>query len=192
MIVPFPALGIRRIEWNIDRPAQVNRSQYTRSRKVHPLPGASLWSGSFEMAPMNETQVLAWRAFIARLQGPVNSFRMVAVEGPQRPASGTVTAAATAAGATAIVTSGWSGALLKAGHMITVNEQLAMLTNPVVASGGNATLELDRPLHAAVTPNTVVETRLPTLLASMTGTIAGWTVDPGKLYGAGMSFEEAN
>lgn len=61
---------LSRVEWSLDQPAQVNRSDWTKRRQVMTQPGPSLWSCTAE--------------FVARIGelDMVNSFRLGACEGP--------------------------------------------------------------------------------------------------------------
>lgn len=60
----------------LSSPAQVNRSQWTRTRKVVGMPGVELWTGKATIAPLaTEAAERPWRAFLFGLRGPVNWFR---------------------------------------------------------------------------------------------------------------------
>lgn len=60
----------------LSAPAQVNRSQWTGTRKVVGLPGVELWRGRATIMPMaTEVAERPWRAFMFALRGPVNWFR---------------------------------------------------------------------------------------------------------------------
>lgn len=57
-------------------PAQVNRSQWTGTRKVVGMPGVELWRGRATIDTLStEDEERPWRAFLFGLRGPVNWFR---------------------------------------------------------------------------------------------------------------------
>jgi hypothetical protein len=132
-IITMPAsVRIQRIDWRLDRPAQVNRSAYTGARQVVGQPGQARWSASVALSPIiGETNVLAWRAFLAKLKGQINTFRLIAVEGSQT--GSTPLSGGASAGAVTLTSYGWLPAssgtvLLAAGRMLTISDQLVVLT----------------------------------------------------------------
>lgn len=65
------------VELDFDEPAQVNRSAWTKTRKVIGLPGASLWTGQVAVENIaTEVEERQWRAFLARLKGVQNWFKV--------------------------------------------------------------------------------------------------------------------
>lgn len=57
-------------------PAQVNRSQWTGTRKVVGMPGVELWTGRATIDLITtEEEERPWRAFLFGLRGPENWFR---------------------------------------------------------------------------------------------------------------------
>lgn len=65
------------IELDFDEPAQVNRSAWTGTRKVMGLPGAGIWSGQVVVENIaTESEERQWRAFLARLKGVQNWFKV--------------------------------------------------------------------------------------------------------------------
>lgn len=94
-IVALPDNEFRTIEWSLDTPTQINRSEWSGARRVWGLPGRPRWTFSAEHVPIiGEAAFRPWRGFLAALRGPVNVFRMIAVEAPQHaltnPATTTV------------------------------------------------------------------------------------------------------
>jgi hypothetical protein len=83
-VITLPDNNFRSAQWTLVQPTQVNRSEFTGARQVMQLPGASYWRASVEHVPIKgEANVRAWRSFFARLQGQVNTFRLIASEGAQ-------------------------------------------------------------------------------------------------------------
>ncbi len=65
------------IELDFDEPAQVNRSAWTGTRKAIGLPGAGLWTGQIAVENIaTEAEERQWRAFIAKLRGIQNWFKV--------------------------------------------------------------------------------------------------------------------
>lgn len=97
------SVRIRHIEWSLDRPAQVNRSPYTGARKVVANPWHGMWRARVDLAPIvGEGNVRAWRAFLGKLKGQINSFYLPATEGPQHLLGSQTASAGAAQGATSI------------------------------------------------------------------------------------------
>lgn len=177
--ISFPAAAkIRSIRWELERPAQVHTSGYTGRRVVVADPWHGRWRATFELAPIvGQDNFLAWRAFMAALRGQINTFRLPATEKPQN-GSGLVTVSG-AAGATTITL----GAAVAAGDFITVNNQMVVATT----SGSSPTIE--PALRVAASGS--AEIGNPYCLVSMSDPRVGWSVEPGQLYGAAFSVEEA-
>lgn len=65
------------VELDFDEPAQVNRSAWSGTRKVIGQPGASLWTGQVAVENIaTEVEERQWRAFLARLKGVQNWFKV--------------------------------------------------------------------------------------------------------------------
>ena len=65
------------IELDYDEPAQVNRSAWTGTRKAIGLPGGGLWSGQIAVENIaTESEERQWRAFLAKLKGVQNWFKV--------------------------------------------------------------------------------------------------------------------
>lgn len=197
-IVPFPpGAEIKRIQWTLDRPAQVNRSGWTGARQVVTQPGSALWRASFELRPLiGQAAVLRWRAFLASLKGPINTFRLPAVEASQ------VSVAGYAQGDQNVLTVIRLGGFpadgqphVRAGHMLTVFDQLVIATQdaaPIVGAGDLRVVAFEPPLRRSLVLHaTPVEVSRPTALVSMTAEPTGWSVDPGQIYGISGTVEEA-
>lgn len=196
-IIAFPTgARIKGVRWALDRPAQVNRSAWTGRRQVVATPGHARWSAEVELAPIvGEGSMLAWRAFLAGLKGQVNTFRLVAVERDQHNNTGTQHVyGAHAAGVTTLRTYGWNGGAqtLQAGHMVTVNDQLLVLTGDARfgAEAGERYLDFEAPLRAPAAHATQITTHYPTALVALTDSTAGWEVQKGQIYGVTLNVEE--
>jgi hypothetical protein len=193
-IIAWPAgVGIRRAQWAIDEPAQVNRSEFTGRRQVVLLAIAPRWRVSVEFAPLiGQAAILALRAFLLDLKGQANTFKLVAVEASQ--ISG-VAPLVNGAGQTgyALVTDGWGadGLKLLRGQFVTVNDQLLMLSANVTAAGGAATLVFNTALRVAPADNAPITVDLPYALLALSAPSVGWSVDPGQIYGVTLTAEEA-
>lgn len=188
--LPSTTRFAKRVTWTLDRPAQVNRSAYSGKRQVVATPWQARWTAVVEMVPIiGEANVRTWRSFLARLKGPVNTFRLPATEGAQTAIAQATVATTAAAGSTSLVlansTSPGAAIALLDGHMVTVNDQLLQLTadGAFNAGTGQTTISFEGPLRAAANAGTAVETRNPTALVALADSKSGWAVDPGKIYG---------
>lgn len=185
--IPLPSsVRIRHVEWSLDRPAQVNRSPYTAKRTVVAEPWHGLWRGKVELAPIiGETNFRPWRAFLAKLQGQINTFQLPATEGPQNSNVGVTVSSTAAQGAKTMSISGAATPLL-AGQYFTVNHQLCCCT----ADQSGAVLSFEPPLRQQATAGTVVVTSRPYALVALDDSAFAWSVDPGTLYGLQFGVEE--
>lgn len=194
-IITFPAGShIATIDWTLRRPAQVNRSQWTGRDQVRANPWHGRWLASFTLAPhVGEENILAWRAFIAAMKGPVNTCRLPATEGAQTASANVLVSGAHAAGVTSIAFSGGpvSTTLLEAGRMITIGDQLMVLTAAATTNGAGAgSFTVEPPLRAAAANGATIEIQRPTAIVALADPDAGWGVSPGKVYGMKLDVEE--
>lgn len=194
-IITFPASArIASIKWELDRPAQVNRSWWSGRDSVRANPWHGRWSAQVALAPIvGEENILAWRAFLATLKGQVNTFRLPATEGAQTALANVLVSGAHAAGVSSIAFSGGGLSItqLAAGRMITLNDQLMVLTAAAATNGAGAgSFTVEAPLRAAATNGTTIETQRPTAIVAMDRSSLGWSVGPGKLYNIEFGVEE--
>lgn len=191
------ALPIRRIDWTLREPAQVNRSGWTGRRQVVGLPGGGLLMarGSFRQI-RGEANFRPWRAFFAKLRGPLNSFYLPATEGPQHALS--ITPRVNGAGQTGrtLATDGWpnSTTVLPEGALVSIagTNQIVLLTSAVTSNGsGQATLNFTPALRASPADNALIESKNPVALVSLTGAEWSWSVDVGQMYMIDFEVEEA-
>lgn len=200
-IVPWPSgARVRKIEWTLDQPAQVNRSEWTGKRQITILSQAPRWRAKVELAPIiGEPAIRRWRLFLASLQGPVNSFALALTEVAQTsagPTFATVRGAGQTGKSLNIQGLAANSIVLRAGQMIHVADtsvwQVAVVATDIVAdASGFATIATAMPLRASPANGAGVELQSPKALVSLTGTSAGWSVDPGQLYGVSFEAEEA-
>lgn len=187
-IVAIPdALHVRGYGWELDRPAQINRSAYTGKRQVAANPWHGKWTAKVEFAPcVGEQSIRALRAFAASLRGAVNSFRLPATEGQQRGLQASVAASAAAQGATALSV---TGTYLRPGHLVTVNDQLLVVVTSTPASTG-CTITFEPNLRAAVASGASLNVSNPTCLVALSASSIGWSVELGPVYGLSLDVEE--
>jgi hypothetical protein len=195
-IITVPeALAIRRVEWSFDRPAQVNRSAWTKRRQVVTQPGPSMWSATAEMAVRVGTDDwLEAEAFLIDLEGQINTFRLEAAARPQTdlPLQPLVDGAGQY-GRALRLRGGIAGATLKRGHKMTVSEQMVSISAPVVFdANGRATVAFKPSLRLSPFDGAIVEVRRPTVLVALTGSAIGWSEDLGEEFQAKpIALEEA-
>ncbi len=195
-IIPVPAqLTIRRVEWTLDRPSQVNRSDWTKRRQVVTQPGPSMWSASAELAVRVGTDDwLEAEAFLIDLEGQINSFRLEAAATAQAPIGlMPVVDGAGQYGRALRLRGGIPGLGLKRGHKFTVNEQMVSVSGPFLFDQtGRATVTFKPSLRLSPLDGTAVEMRRPTVLVSLVHSSIGWTEDAGEIFqGKPVEVEEA-
>lgn len=182
-----PAVAIRRVDWTFDRPAQVNRSQWTKRRQVVTQPGPALWSATAEMAVRVGTDDwLEAEAFLIDLEGQINSFRLEAAAAAQAPATlMPVVNGAGQYGRTLRLRGGTPGAGLKRGHKMTVNDQMvSVMRSFTFGADGRVEVEFKPSLRLSPADATPVEMRRPTVLVSLTNSAVGWSEDNGSIFQA--------
>lgn len=200
-IISLPDIAFRSVRYRLQAPAQINRSVWTGARQVMGLPGPTRLSLSAEHVPIRgEERMLAWRAFFARLSGPVNTFRMPVTERPQVDAEITAVVAAVPSASSITITVGpadfrtTNRRLLKAGQIITVADQPLILAADLMTGGaGGVTATADfRPLlrrSPAIGAPVVLDR--PTALVALDTDVSEWGVDPGQLYSFSIEASEA-
>lgn len=176
-IIAMPTCGIKSIEWTIDEPTQVNRSEITSYRKVTILAAKPRWYASVKLDDsLDEDLALPWRAFLLSTKGAANSFRLRRGLEPQRAGPQPLVSGGGQGGYT-LLTKGWgaAGTQLRAGHFVTVQDQLLGLTSDVVVDGtGSALLRFGTYLRYIPPDNAPIEANWPTGLMSMPDGRRGW------------------
>lgn len=180
-----PAVRIKRVEWTVDQPAQVNRSAWTKRRQVVTQPGPALITATADLVvAIGEASALAAEAFIVDLEGPVNSFRLRGSERDQAPAGSVAYVnGAGQSGRSLTLKGGPAGLTLKRGMKIGSYDQMVFLmADTTFAADGTATATFKPSLRLSPADGSPVEIRQPTVLVSLAGSSVGWSVDPGQLY----------
>jgi len=192
IIQPPAAMPIRRIQWRLQQPHQVNRSGWTGRRQVLTSPGAALWTVSAEFRPIiGQAAARPWRSFFHSLEGQLHRFPLIAVEAAQH-AGANPTIVDGDAGASQLVLSAAPPALL-AGDLLTVKLvdgtwQLVVLTAPIAG-----TLAAYKPVLRAdaATGAGSVETVWPFAHVALAEDGFEHSVDPGQIYSFAFDAEEA-
>jgi len=194
MLITMPSKPVAAdIDWTIEQPAQVNRSEVTSKRRVVLLGQAPRWSAKVSLPPIiGERNVEAWRAFVVDLDGVANTFKLIACENDQITGVAPLVKGGGQAGFS-LQTDGWgaAGQKLRRGQFITINDQLLMLMAPVVADAtGNALIRFKPYIRTVPADNAAMEVKRPYSLMSMTDPKNGWQVGIGQKYGVQFECEE--
>ena len=194
-IIAMPAgIRISKLDWTLDQPAQVNRSDWTKRRQVVTQPGPSLWSATVDIASRSgEANILDVEAWIVDLEGQRNSFRLPASLEAQAVGLTPLVDGAGQTGRALNLKGGTPGATLKRGHKMTVGDQMVMLMAPVTfGSDGKAATTFKPSLRASPADGAAVEVMKPTVLVSLVASSVGWTIERGPRYQVKtLSVEEA-
>lgn len=193
-IIPFPSCPpIGAIKWRLNQPTQVNRSEWTKRRKVTILASAPMWMA--EVPPFDligEDMVRAWRVFLTKCRGQANTFRLPAVKASQITGVSPLVNGG-GQGGYSILTDAWGadGIKLRAGQFVTINDQLLLLTEDVVAANGGARITFEPHIRYIPADNTPVNVSVPTAIMAMTDDTAGWDDEDFDLFTVGFAAEEA-
>ncbi|MBM6576340.1 hypothetical protein KCP91_08140 [Microvirga sp. SRT01] len=195
MLITMPASPVAaNIDWDIEQPGQANRSEFTGRRRVTQFAQAPRWYASVTLPPIiGEARVLDWRAFVVDCDGVANSFRLIASERNQCFDDG-VTVKGGGHTGFVVPTQGWSsrGIVLRRGQMVTINDQLLMLTAPVVVGNdGEAYLYVKPYLRFPTVNGMQVHVRRPFAVMAMSDPRNGWKVGIGQNYAVTFKCEEA-
>lgn len=195
MLVAFPTSPVpAKVDWSIEQPSQSNRSEITSRRRSAILGAAPRWSAKVQMPEIrSEPNAYAWRAFAVELNGVVNSFRLVACERDQITGIAPRVKGAGQQGFS-LLTDGWGsdGVKLRRGQFVTINDQLLMLMQDVVAdAAGNALITFQPYIRVAPVDLAAIEVRRPYALMSSTDPKNGWSVGIGQEYGFSFDCEES-
>lgn len=194
LITPPATLPIRRIQWTLRQPHQVNRSGWTGRRQVLTTPGGALWSCSGEFKTIKgQANAKPWIGFFQSLEGQLHKFPVVAVEQAQH--SGAYEAVQIIIGLAGSKTILTSTALppLKMGDRISVllvdgTWQLLTLTSSVAGTAAEFVPALRNNVQTGVDN---IETRFPFAHVSLTGDSWNYSVDPGQIYSFSFDAEES-
>lgn len=192
LIAPPETLPIRRIQWALRQPHQVNRSGWTGRRQVLTTPGGSLWSVSAELKAMRGySTAKKWIGFFQSLEGQVHKFPVVAVEQAQHGGANPTVVSGVAGAKTVTLSS--TIAALGAGDKLTIKltdgtYQLVTLTAPM--SGAVASI-IPALRNTAATGAGSIETIYPYAHVSLTSDSWDYSVDPGQMYSFSFDAEES-
>lgn len=192
LVTPPSTLPIRRVQWSLRQPHQVNRSGWTGRRQVLTTPGGAMWSCSAELKPIKgAASAKQWIAFFQSLEGQLHKFPVIAVEAAQHGGANP-TISSGAAGAKTLTLSAGPPALV-AGDKMTVKlidgtYQLVTLTANI--SGTTATF-IPPLRNTAATGAGSVETIWPYAHVSLVGDSFEYSVDPGQIYSFSFNAEES-
>lgn len=195
MIVMPASPAPRKIEWDIDQPAQVNRGEFTGKRRATLLAAAPRLYASVTMPPiLGEERVLAWRAFVFDCDGVANRFKLIACERSQVADNPAVVVDGANQGGNALRTRNWgsAGLKLRRGQFLTVGEQLLAIMADVVADAtGRAVVSFKPYIRLVPADGAPVEVRRPYAVMSMSDPRNGWVADVGQQYDVPFQCEEA-
>jgi hypothetical protein len=170
------------VDFDLDRPAQVNRG-WSKRRQVVLQPGPSMWTATASLVVKVDDDTLDVEAFLIDLDGPINSFRLEAAPDPQTslPLNPVVDGAIISATSLRL-RGGIPSATLRRGHKMTINDQMVAFMTPVLFdAAGVATVTFKPPLRAAPADGTAVNVIRPTILVSLAASSVGWTRQNGGL-----------
>lgn len=183
--IPFPG-DLMLDELRLFTPRQVNRSEWTGTRKVIGGTGREIWRGHATIADIaTEDDERHWRAFLFGLDGQVNWFRWVL---PCNTHIGAKPVVASGAGdAYTLPLSGMqpNARILRAGQFMTVplpsgHWRAVCLSADLMADGsGNATASFTPALGEVPTLAATVETVDPFIPMSLTNGEQGFSLTDG-------------
>jgi hypothetical protein len=177
-LVTLPSRGIREVQWNLNDPSQVTRSELTGASKFLELPRAR-FTATVEVAPAVIADFLPWRAFAAAVKGRRNTFHLPAIKPGEQPTVGT-SCAVNGAGQTGSALNLFgllpvSSTVLKAGAVICADDRLYILTADLVSNaGGLGTAQLSPKIRFAHPDGANVFTREPFGTMRMVSDDTGW------------------
>lgn len=190
LITPPAALPLRRVQWSLRQPHQVNRSGWTGRRQVSTTTGAAMWACSAEFVPIvGQLNARQWRGFFTALNGQVNHFPVPMVERAQHSLA-EVTVLSGNAGANQLTLSAHRN--LEMGDFVTVKlaggtYQSLCLTGDQI--GGVITFMPPLRENAATGAGSA-ETRIPFAHVALVDDAVEFAVDRGQQYGFSFSAEE--
>ena len=177
-------VGFAEAEWTLASPFQDNRSGWTGARRGASLPGAEHWTATLQFSGIRTGHTVAApiRAFLAKLKGSRNRFRVVAVRDQHLLAVAPQVKAGAVSGANSLTITGVPASQqhLPAGYYLTVIRpngvaQMLLLTEPLVANGnGEAMATFEPALLQAPVAGSAVETRNPFVEVTLTQSQVRW------------------
>lgn len=180
-------------EYDVNAPAQVNRSGWTGTRKVIGLPGAEMWTAKITLDGIaTEEEERLWRAFLFSLRGQANWFRLLfpcQQHAGDRP---TVRSGATAGYSLPLQGLAASTTVLTAGQFLTVplpsgRHRMVSLSAALNSNGsGQGTAYFEQQLTEVPSTGATVESKAPFMPAALAQSTAGLSLSQGV---AGRSFD---
>lgn len=202
-IISMPA-GVAFVDadWTLATPAQNNRSAWTGARRIARLPGPARWKVKATGKPVvaDDAMTQRWRAFLAALDGMINSFYIPVSSRPQHGYTITpVVKTGAVAGANQFTIQGLpaSTALLKAGQFITPvlpsgKSQLLLLTADLVSNSGGEALATFAPVvREAPAAGASIELKYPYCEVALTSPEVRWVESRGQRVDFVIDAEEA-
>lgn len=178
-------------------PAQVNRSEWTGTRKVVGMPGVELWTGRATIDLLNtEAKERPWRAFLFGLRGPANWFSWPLPCNTHIGPKPVVDAGATAGYTLPLTGMSPNARILRAGQFMTVplpsgHSRAVCLTADLRAdSSGDAEAEFEPALGEVPEADAEVETTDPFIPMALVESRQGFSLSEG-ISGASFDVEEA-
>lgn len=188
--------GLTVLSLDFDEPAQVNRSAWTGARRVVGLPGASLWTGQIELGPFaTEEEEQPWRAFLSKLRGQQNWFKVYLPCQTHIGPAPTVAAGATNGYSLPLAGLNPSTLILRAGQHMTVplpsghNRAVRLEVDLISDASGNTTAQFAPALNEVPTLGASVETARPFVPVASAKPRIGLSYDQG-VSGTALEVEE--
>lgn len=184
------------IEWTLDQPSQTNRAEFNGRGhgRATVLAGGARWSAKIKLPTvLSERQFRPWRSFLARVRGQANTFRVVAVEGPQLRLFCTVVVDGAGQKGYQLKTRGWlPGLRLLDGMFLTVGDRLLVVAGntAIAGSDGRLTITLDPLIPAGLVDGAPVEVHRPYAVLQLSSSKAAYTVGRGQTYSVSFDAEE--
>lgn len=187
-IIALPAVyeDFARVTVELEQNYQVNRSAWTRRRRITQLPGVEWWLANFVTDTIaTENDERPWRAFMAAAGAAPNRFRLPVACSQTTVANPTIQTTANGGNTLALTGLPPSLTILKAGQHMTIplasgHERLVRLIGDLVSNGsGIATATFLPGLAGQANAGAVVEIRNPWLMAALVSSRQGHTVENG-------------
>ncbi len=172
----------------LDQRQQVNRSEWTNTRKVSAAPGAQKWSARFSPHEIIEdAHKKEWRAFLFALEGQANTFNLTVATGQHSGSRPAVGSGANAGATLPIAGMPANTVLLEAGDYMTVplpsgHQRLVILTADLISDGsGLGTAQFKPFLNEVPAFGATIETVDPFALMALSGGEQGYSEEFGKM-----------
>lgn len=181
--------GYRRVSIQPRSSVASYSSPFTQQQQVYAHPG-QLWTGEFELPPMNRDEAAAWVAALTSLNGIEGTFVFGDPSWISPRGVGTGTPLINGGSQTGydLITDGWTTSqtgIMKAGDWIQIGTGSSRRLHMVMADAnsdgsGNATLTLWPRVRSAFANNTALTVNSPTGIWRLTAN-AAWTINVDNL-----------